>query len=157
MPDFSQKSGFKLSDYDETIRAVLESGGEFRIYPRGTSMLPLLYEGRDSVCIEKPEGDLKKNDIAFYLRDDGHYVLHRIIKAQDGNYTICGDNQTALETGITNSHIIGRVTKIYRKDKLITPDTKSYRLYLFLWQFFFVRRIFFKLRKLRRLFNGKKQ
>lgn len=140
------KQEFTLSEYEETIRTVLESGGEFRIYPKGTSMLPLIRMGRDSVCLEKPAGNLKRNDIAFYLRDNGEYVLHRVVKAEGGSYVMCGDNQIMLETGIENRHIIGYVTKIYRGEKLITPKKAGYRLYLFLWRSFFVRRVFFKLR-----------
>lgn len=151
-------SQFKLSDYDETIRMVLDSGGEFRMFPRGTSMLPLIVQERDSVILIKPEGDLKKNDIAFYLRDDGHYVLHRVIKAQNGKYSMCGDNQHWLEEGIENRHIIGVVSKINRNNREITDDTLIYKIYLFVWQFFIVRRVFFKFRglfrKLRRLKNG---
>lgn len=37
---------FRLSDYDEIIREVLDSGGEFQLFPRGTSMLPLIREKR---------------------------------------------------------------------------------------------------------------
>lgn len=148
---------FELSDYDETIRMVLESGGEFRIFPRGTSMLPFLVQERDSVTLIKPDGNLKKNDIAFYLRDDGHYVLHRVIKSEDGKYEMCGDNQLYIETGIENRHIIGVVSKVNRKGKEITEKSIGYRIYLFVWQFFIVRRIFFKFRglvyKLRRLKN----
>ncbi len=151
-------SQFKLSDYDETIRMVLESGGEFRMFPRGISMLPLIVQQRDSVVLIKPKGDLKKNDIAFYLRDDGHYVLHRVMKAENGKYSMCGDNQHWLEEGIENRHIIGVVSRINRKDKVITDDTLSYRIYLFVWQSFILRRVFFKFRglfrKLRRLKNG---
>lgn len=152
----SENKKFKLSEYDETIRFVLENNGEFRLYPRGTSMLPLIHQGRDSVVLVKPDGTLRKNDIAFYLRDDKSYVLHRIIKEKDGIYTLCGDNQTTLENGITDRHIIGVVSKIYRKDKLITKNCKGYRLYLLLWQFFVIRRVYFKLRNLRNKFKKKK-
>ena len=143
---------FRLAEYDETIRAVLESGGEFRIYPKGTSMLPLIRAGIDSVVLEKPAGRLKCGDIAFYLRDNGAYVLHRIVKVDDKGYTLCGDNQFVLETGISDKNIIGVVTKLYRGEKLILPQKISYRLYLFLWKSFFVRRVCLKLR---RMFNGK--
>lgn len=144
-----EHKSFKLSEYDETIRLVLESGGEFRIYPKGTSMLPLIVQGRDSVTLIKPSGELKKGDIAFYLRENGQYVLHRVVKVQNGVYAMCGDNQTEIEHGIENKQIIGVASKIYRGDKLITPKKLSYRLYLFIWRSFFVRRVFFKLRRLK--------
>lgn len=132
----------------------MESGGEFRMYPRGTSMLPLLVQERDAVTLVKPDGDLKKNDIAFYLRDNGQYVLHRVIKAQDGHYTMCGDNQLMLEDGIENRHIIGVVSKITRKDKEFTDKSVKYRIYLFIWQFFIVRRVVLVLKyRLKKLFG----
>lgn len=140
------KQEFNLSEYEETIRVVLDSGGEFRIYPKGTSMLPLIRAGKDSVCIRKAEGNLRRNDIAFYLRDNGEYILHRVIKADNGRYTMCGDNQVMPETGIENKHIIGYVTRVYRGEKEITPKNTGYRLYLFLWRSFLIRRVFFKLR-----------
>lgn len=146
---------FKLSEYDETIRVVLESGGEFRLYPRGTSMLPLLRQGTDSVVLVAPSGQLKKNDIPFYLRKNGQYVLHRIVKAENGNYTLCGDNQRILEEGITDNNIIGVVAKIYRGNKLITPDSLSYRMYMFIWQSFFIRRVYFKLRHIKNKLSKK--
>lgn len=145
----AEHNGFSLSVYDETIRLVLDSGGEFSIYPKGTSMLPLIVQGRDSVTLVKREGDLRKGDIAFYLRDNGQYVLHRVIKAENGRYTMCGDNQLSPETGIENRHIIGKVRRIERNGKTLTDRTFSYRLYKFVWRSFFVRRVYFRLRRLK--------
>ena len=34
-----------IAEYDGLIREVLASGGEFRLYPHGTSMQPLLRQG----------------------------------------------------------------------------------------------------------------
>ena len=46
-----------LSDHEELIREVLASGGEFRLYPRGTSMLPLIRQGIDSVALRSVKSD----------------------------------------------------------------------------------------------------
>ena len=54
-----------IAEYDSIIREVLASGGEFRMYPHGTSMRPLLRQGRDSVVLETLERAPKKNDILF--------------------------------------------------------------------------------------------
>lgn len=144
-----QQTQFALSDYDETIRAVLDSGGEFRIYPKGTSMLPLLRQGVDSVVLEKPKGALKRGDIAFYLRDGGGYVLHRVMQFENGKYTMCGDNQLRLEEGILDRHIIGVVTRFYRSDKCVKLNSLRYRIFVFLWRSFFLRRVYFKLRSIK--------
>ncbi len=137
---------FRLSDYDETIRAVLESGGEFTIFPRGTSMLPLIVQGRDGAALEK--APVKPGDIAFYQRADGSYILHRVILQQNGSFTMCGDNQLSPEPGIKPEQIIARVKYLTRKGKKLPPEKLSYRLYVFLWRSFFIRRVYFKLRRL---------
>ena len=68
---------YYLADAIDVIDEVLASGGEFCIYPMGTSMLPLIVLTRDSVVLKRSEGvPAKKHDIAFYRRDDGHFVLH---------------------------------------------------------------------------------
>lgn len=138
---------FSLAEYDETIRIVLDSGGEFVIYPKGTSMLPLIRQGRDSVTLAKPSAPLKSGDIAFYLRDNGQYVLHRVVGVEGGLYIMCGDNQLALEKGIEPRQIIGLAVGICRDGKFV-QDRLSYKLYKALWRSFFLRRVFFKLRKI---------
>lgn len=139
--------GHKLSEYDETIRLALESGGEFRLYPKGTSMLPLLVQGRDSVVLKQISEKPKKGDIFFYRRDNGAYVLHRLVGMDDQGYIFCGDNHLTLEHGITDSHLIGVVVRIYRGEKCVKPGSFSYKFYVFLWRSRFVRKVFYKLRK----------
>ena len=140
----ADREEFSLADYDETIRIVLDSGGEFTIYPQGTSMLPLIRQGRDSVTLAKPSAPLKRGDIAFYLRDNGQYVLHRVVGTGGGRYTMCGDNQTVPEKGIEPRQIIGAAVKINRDGKPV-QDRFFYRIYKLLWHGFFIRRVFLKL------------
>ena len=138
----SEQERFKIADYAEAIREVLDSGGEFTLYPRGTSMLPLTKTERFVV-----------GDIAFYQRPGGEYVLHRIIGERDGTFTMCGDNQLAPEYGVKPEQIIAKAAHITRKGSKITPRSLPYRLYVLLWRSFFIRRVYFKLR---RVFHGEK-
>ena len=141
---------FSLLESEPIIREVTESGGEIRIFPKGTSMLPLLRQGKDSVVLVQADGALSRGDVPLYKRDDGQYVLHRIVKVEkDGTYTMCGDNQTALERGIRSEQVIAVASAVYRKDKRVEKSALSYRLYVLLWRSFFVRRVYFKLRKLK--------
>lgn len=143
---------FRLADYAGTIREVMDSGGEFTIFPKGTSMLPLIVQGRDSVTLVKAE-EFRAGDIAFYQRENGQYVLHRIIGERDGTFTMCGDNQLAPEYGVKPEQIIAKAAYITRKGSKITPRSLPYRLYVLLWRSFFIRRVYFKLR---RVFHGEK-
>ena len=135
----------RISDYDSLIREVLSSGGEFRLYPHGTSMLPLLRQGRDSVSLRQVDSPIRKNDILFYQRPDGSYVLHRVRTVTPKELTMWGDNQTAPERGVCPDWIIGRVTRIFRDDKEVSCDGSRYRRYLGLWQFAFIRGLLLKL------------
>lgn len=148
-----EQERFKIADYAAAIREVMDSGGEFTLYPRGTSMLPLIMQERDSVTLEQPQGALHRGDIAFYQRENGQYVLHRIIGERDGAFTMCGDNQLAPEYGVKPEQIIAKAAYITRKGSKITPRSLPYRLYVLLWRSFFIRRVYFKLR---RVFHGEK-
>ncbi len=121
-----------LDDLMPLIREQLDSGSSVRIHPRGTSMLPMIREGVDSVVLSKlPEG-LKKYEVILYQRENGKYVLHRLIKVGK-DYTFIGDNQFEKEEGITREQLIARVSSFYRGDKKISVDAPSYRFYCRAW------------------------
>lgn len=135
-------NGFYLEEAIDIIDEILASGGALRIYPRGTSMLPLIVEGRDSVELKSYDREPRKNDIAFYKRDNGQFVLHRIVRTgNDGVYTMCGDNQTFLEEGIRKDQIIAVAEKVYRKNKELSNKKIGYKIYLFFWCIMPIRRI----------------
>ncbi len=137
-------NGFYLEDAIDIIEEVLLSGGTLRLYPRGTSMLPLIVEGRDSVELKRYDREPRKNDIAFYRRDNGQFVLHRIVRTgNDGTYTMCGDNQTFFEKGIRKEQIIAFAETVYRKDRQIKSENFRYRIYLFFWHSRVLRRMVF--------------
>lgn len=126
----------------------------------GDSMQPLIRQGRDLLLIEKPNGRLKKYDVPLYKRDNGQYVLHRILKVRKDDYVICGDNRRLKEYGITDRHIIGVLKAVIRDGKEISTDSKMYILYVHLWcDFFFVRSFLLKakelFRRIRRLLSKK--
>ena len=130
-----------LSDYEELIREVLASGGEFRLYPHGTSMLPLLRQGIDSVALRSLDRPPQKFDILFYKRQDGSFILHRVKEVTKEGIVLWGDNHTMLEYGITEENIIGYAARIFRGETELDCQSLRYRLYLWLWQFKAIRRL----------------
>lgn len=144
-----------LSDYEGLIREVLASGGEFRLYPHGISMLPLLRQGRDSVSLRQVDSPIRKGDILFYQRPDGSFVLHRVRAVTPNGLTMIGDNQTLPERGVSPDWVIGRVTRIFRDDKEVICDGLRYRLYRKLWQFTISRGLMLKLYHLSERRNAK--
>ncbi len=147
-----------LEEAISAIEEVLASGGEFRLYPKGISMKPLIRQGKDSVILKGDSGvELKKHDIAFYRRESGQFVLHRVMDIEsDGSYTMCGDNQLYLEQGIKREQIISRVECIYRKDRAVDFGGLRYRIYVKLWCCMPLRRFLMlpsrAIKKLKRIF-----
>lgn len=111
------------------MKEVIESGGEFTFGPQGISMLPLIRQGRDQVVLVKADG-VKKGDAVFYQRDDGQFVLHRIVKVKKNGYVMCGDNQFELEYGITDKHILAKMKAVIRDGATIDESNKKYRKYI---------------------------
>ena len=136
-----------MSNNYSTYEEELQKNGKIIHTNVGTSMMPLLRQNRDVMIIERPEGRLKRYDVPLYKRNNGQYVLHRILKVREHDYVICGDHCTKLEYGITDEHIIGVLTGVIRDGKTITMDSFGYKFYYHLWcDFFYVRVMLLKIR-----------
>ena len=95
------------------IKEALAQGQEAIFSPSGISMLPTLMEGRDTVVMVAPPARLRKYDIALYQRENGQYVLHRVVKAKD-TYTFAGDNCLRYDKGIAPAQVIAYCTAYIR-------------------------------------------
>lgn len=114
------------------IKEQLAAGHCVRFSPRGISMLPMLRQGIDSVVFSPLPDTLYKYDLPLYQRENGKYVLHRIVKAGE-TYTCVGDNQFVLEPGLTHSQMIAVVSGFYRGDRYYSVRNWGYRLYCRFW------------------------
>lgn len=124
----SEIKKISLEELYPIIKEKLEQGGTVEIPITGTSMLPLLVKGRDSVVIA-PAEKIHINDIIFYRRDNGHFVLHRVVGKNDKGYILCGDNQWVKEYGITDKNIIGVVVELKVNGKIFCTDDEKYVKY----------------------------
>lgn len=97
---------------------------------KGDSMMPLLRQDRDLLVIRAVTAPLKKNDVVLFKRENGAYVLHRIIKVCGmGMYRVCGDNRDYAEP-VPEEWIIGILTEIIRDGQHITMQDPSYLQYM---------------------------
>ncbi len=94
----------------------------FKLFPRGTSMLPTLRQGIDSVLLVRSE-KIKRFDIVMYKRKSGQIVLHRIIGKNKYGYILCGDHQLNPEYGIEAKQIIAKVLGYYKGSTYIQSDS----------------------------------
>lgn len=129
----TKKQKINLIEIYPIIKEKIDNGGTVKLPITGKSMRPLLVWGRDTVEIVKCENP-KKGDIIFYLRDNGQFVLHRIIGTDENGYILCGDNQWVKEYGIKDHNIIAVVSLIERKGKVFDVKTNiPYRIYSSVW------------------------
>ncbi len=139
-----------LEEMMPLIKEKIAAGGEVTFTVTGNSMLPMLHDRVDTVTLVPPVFPLKKHDLPFYCRQDGKYILHRLVRIKDGNYIIRGDNCNYTELGITDADIIGTVKSFTRKGKTYSVDGRLYHLYCALWTnevcFFFRKRLIIELR-----------
>jgi len=125
-----EQKNVKLEDAFPVIKEKLDMGAEVTFGPKGTSMLPLIVQGRDTVTLVSPPSKLKKYDLPLYRRKTGQFVLHRVVKVnRDGTYTMCGDNQFSHEKGIGHGDIIGIVNKVVHAGKVYECTDIRYKIY----------------------------
>lgn len=122
----------QLDNLMPLFRERLAAGQKVKFSPRGISMLPMLRQGIDAVTLSPLPEKLQKYDLPLYRRDDGKYILHRIVKAED-TYTCIGDNQFVYEPGLRREQMIALVTSFTRGDKEYSVTHWRYRLYCRLW------------------------
>lgn len=123
-----------MKDLVPLFRERLSAGQTVRFSPRGISMLPMLRQGIDDVVLSPLPAKLKKYDLPLYQRDDGHFVLHRIVRVGE-TYTCIGDNQFELEPGLRHDQMIAVVTAFYRDGKYHSVTEPGYRIYCRVWHF----------------------
>ena len=115
----------EITDFD----VALKENGKLVFAPHGSSMLPMLKDGQNIVVIlpvEKTD-ELKKYDVVFYKRDNGNFVLHRIIAVKKGYFLCCGDNQTWREK-VSPERIFGYLAGFYKDNAYI--DARADKEYL---------------------------
>ena len=115
------------------IREQLSSGQNVSFTPRGSSMLPMLRDGLDTVTLSPLPEKLKKYDLPLYQRENGQYVLHRIICVGE-TYTCIGDHQYTYEPGVRHEQMIAVVSGFTRKGKSFSVNDLRYRIYCCIWQ-----------------------
>lgn len=124
----------RLEEMMPVIRECLTNGKHIWFSPKGVSMLPMIRQGIDRVLLSPLPDKLSKYDLPLYQRENGQYVLHRIVRVEK-SYTCIGDNQFVLETGLKKDQMIALVTAFTRGDKKFSVNNWTYRLYCIFWHY----------------------
>ena len=126
---------FSINALFPVIQQVIDEGGVFPVTVNGSSMLPLLRHGLDTVYFSSLEGrKIRRGDIVLFERTDGYFVMHRVYKVQkDGTYSFVGDNQVAIEHGVTYDRLRAYVPYVERKGKKINCAKGTVRTLLIMY------------------------
>ena len=114
------------------IEETINSGTDVKLKVSGTSMYPLVGSRRDSVLLTKVK-ELKVGDVPLFRRDDGKFVLHRIVKIENGAYGMRGDFEQKIEYPVMPDAIVAVAKGFYRNEKYISCENFWYKMYKFFW------------------------
>lgn len=119
-----------INEYIPVVQELLAQGKSVSLTVTGESMSPFLRHGRDQIRLEAVTTPPKRGDMVFFRRNNGQYVMHRILRRlSDGSYALIGDGQQQVEAPIAPEQIFARVTQVCRKG--IWMDNHA-----FWWRFF---------------------
>lgn len=119
----------------ELISSEVEKGKLAKFTVVGNSMFPLFRDGKDNVILKKAD-KVKNHDVVFYRREDGSYVLHRVIGKGLKGYKLCGDDQIVVEYPVNKDEIIAVMTGFERNGIFVSSSNPKYRLYVGVWCWF---------------------
>lgn len=127
----------------ELIQLQLDNGGRANLTVTGNSMRPMLTDRRDSVTLVRTE-QYAVGQIPLFRRDDGAYVLHRIIEVTENGYICCGDNQ-AIREPVREDQIIAVVVEFVKNGKHHSVEEGRYRFYSAVWMKLFpIRKLYYR-------------
>lgn len=99
----------------EDAATLMNEGRDVMLTPLGSSMLPFIRGGKDSVRLRKMP-DVAVGDIVL-ARLPGRYVLHRVIERNDRKLTLMGDGNIAGTEACSTEDVMGSVVGIVRNGK----------------------------------------
>lgn len=120
-------------DFLESILPLIEEGLTVPLKVSGGSMEPFLAHGRDTIHITKPQFPLKKGEMAFFKRNNGRIVMHRICKVKEDGYYFVGDAQTFIEGPVTEKCIFGVVSSVNRKGNTVSKNNFVFWFFAKVW------------------------
>lgn len=118
------------------IKRLFEEGKKKSVtfVVRGFSMRPFLDDGRDKVILVPPRTP-KVGDVVLAEIAEQRYALHRVIKIENGVYTMRGDgNPLSLKEQFTEEKMVGIAYGFIRKGKKVSTTSLKWRCYSAVWR-----------------------
>lgn len=114
-------------------KKALEESAVIAFVPDGRSMWPFIKGKKYAVIItRKTEERLSLFDVAFFIRPDGNYVLHRVVEVLPDGYVMQGDSQEYVET-VMEENVIGVMQGYYRGKRYVDATSNRYVIKVIRW------------------------
>ena len=121
----SEDVTIKAKELFSLAEVLFEQGQQMRFTITGNSMYPFMRHRTDEVTLAAPDySKLKKGMIVLALRDNGQFVLHRIVKLKKAGFYMIGDAQTNLDGPYRPDQLKAIVTGVFRRGDEITHSIK---------------------------------
>jgi Peptidase S24-like. len=121
-----EKADITVARWHELAKEALKSGDilpvSFRV--NGRSMEPFIRYRRDDVTVRPVTAPLKEGDIVLFegKRIGGNYVLHQIVKIENGIVTTFGSNCINTDAPMTEDKILGVASEVRRGSHVYQTD-----------------------------------
>ena len=103
----------------------LKTNGTIAFVPNGDSMWPFIKNHNTTVVIVLKKARLERYDVAFYLRENGSVILHRVLEVLDDGYIVCGDGQINKEM-VKEQNVVGIMHGFYKGKEFVSARDAKY-------------------------------
>ena len=126
----------KLVDNALLIPAIgekLREGYTITLTVKGRSMNPMVRDGRDKATIVRADS-IKLGDTLLAKVDDGHYVLHRLIRVSGDRLTLKGDGNLRGEETCCSGDVVGKASEFIRPSgRRLNTEGLYWKTYSWIW------------------------
>lgn len=114
----------KSAELFPAVTDLLEHGHSVKLTVTGNSMMPFLREDIDSIELSIiPFSNLHFLQIPLIKRENGQYILHRLVLKRKNSFYIAGDAHSWVEGPVLPCQLVAVVSGIWRKDSFIDPHS----------------------------------
>ena len=138
----------------DNIKADLLEGRSVRLQAKGWSMLPMIWNERDTLVLAPiSQEQLKVGMIVFAQTGSGRYIIHRIARIVGTRIELRGDGNPYQEEYVHPQTVFGELVEVQQKNRCLKQGDWRWRAYALLWPkngnirrilLFFYRRLFLR-------------
>lgn len=118
----------------EEIRRLVSEGRTATITMKGNSMNPFIVHDRDKMTLGGFEdSEIKRGTVVLFKDSTGDYIIHRIVRRDGDVLTIKGDGNSKKVEKARVRDVIAVMHNIERKGCIYTPESRTWRVYSYIW------------------------